>query len=75
MKAIIRATRKTEYASIVEIPQEKYDRLKAALESYDRRERKNAEKTLNGMIDTKDWQDDYLLDIEEFEPFKEDEGK
>ena len=75
MKAIIRVTRKTEYASIVEMPQEKYDALQAAFKSDYRVERKNAEKTLNGMIDTKDWQDDDLLDIEEFEPFKEDEGK
>ena len=75
MKAIIRVTRKTEYASIVEMPQKKYDQLQAALESYDRVERKNAEKTLNGMIDTKDWQDDDLLRIEEFEPFKDEDGK
>lgn len=75
MKAISRVTRKTEYASIVEMPQEKYYQLQAALESGDRVERKNAEKTLNGMIGTKDWQDDDLLDIEEFKPFKDEDGK
>jgi len=69
MKALIRVMRRTEYASIVDMPQEKYDRLQAALQSDDRVERKNAEKTLNGMIDTRDWQDDDLLYVEEFEPF------
>ena len=70
MKALIRVTRRTEYASIVEMPQEKYDQLRAALDG-DRAEQKAAEKTLNGMIDTRDWQDDDLLDVEEFEPFIE----
>lgn len=75
MKAIIRVTRKTEYASIVDMPQKKYDELQAALESGNRLERKMAETKLNSMIDTRDWQDDELLDVEEFEPFKESERK
>ena len=75
MKAIIRVTRKTEYATILEMGQASYDQYKAALESDDRVERKKAEKTLNGMIDTNDWQDDELLEIEEFEPVKDDDGK
>jgi hypothetical protein len=66
MKALIRVTRRTEYASIVEMPQEKYDKLRAALESEDRVVVKNAEKNLNRLIDVEDWQDDELMDIEEF---------
>ena len=72
MKALIRITRRTEYATIVEMPQEKYDKLKAALDDDDRVVVKDAEKTLNRLIDVKDWQDDELLNIEEFEPFIEE---
>jgi hypothetical protein len=72
MKALIRVTRRTEYATIVEMPQEKYDNIKAALDDDDRVVVKDAEKTLNRLIDVKDWQDDELLNIEEFEPFIEE---
>lgn len=70
MKAIITVTRKTTYTSIVEMPQEKYDQLRAALDG-DRAQCKAAEKLLNAKIDVRDWQDDELLDVEEFAQFVE----
>lgn len=36
-----------------------------------RLERKSAEKEINNLIDTRDWQDDELIDVDKFEPFKE----
>ena len=65
LKAIIRVTRRTKYASIVEMPVSKYNRLHAAL-CGDSPERARAEKTLNAMIDKRDRKGDELLYLEEF---------
>ena len=71
MKALIRVTRRTEYASIVEMSQEEFHKLTAMLDG-DRTQRREAEKTLNRAIDVRDWQDDNLESIDEFEPFVEE---
>ena len=70
MKILIRVTRSTEYASIVEMTQEKYDELQTAIAGGGAA-RRDAEKRLNRMIDVKDWQDDSLDSVDEFEPFIE----
>lgn len=72
MKALIRVTRRTEYASIVKMSQQEYDTLAANLRGRDREKRREAEKELNRMIDVNDWQDDDLHSIDEFEPFVEE---
>lgn len=65
MKALIRVTRKTEYASIVEMDREEFDRLTAALNGS-RDQKSKSEHELNRMIDIHDWEDDELIDLEEF---------
>lgn len=67
MKVLINVKRTTEYASIVEMSQEEYDKLQADLEAGGQRE-KEAEKILNRKIDTNDWQDDEFESLEEFKP-------
>lgn len=71
MKALIKVIRKTEYASIVEMSQADFDRLQKSYSKGSRLEQMKAEKELNGLIDTRDWQDDELESVDEFEEFKE----
>lgn len=70
MKALIRVTRLTTYASVVEMPQDEFNALKSALDGP-RPDCRTASRTLNDMIDTNDWQSDELEDVEDFEPFIE----
>lgn len=72
MKVVVKVTRLTEYATIVDMSEEKMNDLNARLESRDRRVRRDAEKEANKLIDTKDWQDDDLHSCEPLEPLKED---
>lgn len=69
MKAVITVKRTTEYASIVEMSQEKFDSLQARLEYPGAR--KEAEKELNKLIDTNDWQGDDFDSLESFEAVEE----
>ena len=71
MKALIRVTRRTEYASIVDMSEDEFAKLNAMLEGT-REQRREAEKTLNRAIDVRDWQDDDLESIDEFERFVEE---
>jgi len=73
MKVLIRVTRRTEYASIVEMPEEKFRELQDAIENGPHMSRVIAEKEANRLIDTKDWQDDSLDSVDEFEEFKEEQ--
>jgi hypothetical protein len=72
MKVIVKVTRKTEYATIVEMTEERMNDLNARLECADRAVRRVAEKEVNGLIDTRDWQDDDFDSAEPIEPVKED---
>lgn len=76
MRVLIRVTRHTEYASIVEMPQEKYEeyqrRLAARGSARRVRDVLEAEQELNKLIDVKDWQDDSFEHLDEFEPFKDE---
>jgi hypothetical protein len=74
MKATISVTRKTQYSSIVEMDEETFKRLDAALDSGDRVERKKAEQELNNLIDVSDWQDDELYNLDDFCEFKPEES-
>jgi hypothetical protein len=71
MKALIRVIRKTEYASIVEMTPQKYERLQHNFGSRFRGIRDGAEKELNKLIDVKDWQSDDLDSVEEFNEWKD----
>ena len=71
MKVLTRVMRKTEYATIVEMSEEHFKALRTGLESTDRPVRRLAEKEVNKLIDVRDWQDDDLDSIEEFEPYIE----
>lgn len=68
MKALIAVKRTTEYATVVEMSQETYDSIQAALDGT-RTESNAAERELNRLIDVKDWQDDSFDSLESFEPF------
>lgn len=68
MQVTISLTRRTEYSAIVEMSDERYERLKEGLESDNPTERKNAQLAIDRFIDQSDWQDDTLLSIDEFEP-------
>lgn len=71
MKAIIRVTRRTEYATIVEMTRKEFDAYCERLEgSY--KDSKKAGEELNRKIDVKDWQDDEFDNIDEFEEVKEE---
>lgn len=72
MKATITVIRKTEYSSIVEMPEEKFKDLQSRLGSRDRSVHVQAERDLNKLIDVRDWQDDELDSVENFEEFKEE---
>lgn len=65
MKVLIRVTRRTQYASIVEMKEEMYKRICDTLDA-DSGDSEVAEE-LNAMIDTADWQDDELISLDEFE--------
>lgn len=69
MQAIITVKRITEYCSIVEMTQEKYDALQKAIEDGTLAEACAAEQELNKLIDTKDWQGDDFDSLESFEPY------
>lgn len=71
MKVIISVTRKTEYSSIVEMSEEKYERLKKGWDGPTQKERDAADQEINKLIEANDWQDDELMDVDKFEPFKE----
>ena len=71
MKALIRVIRKTEYASIVEMTPQQYERLQHNLGSRFRGIRDGAEKELNKLIDAADWQADDLDSVEEFNEWKD----
>ncbi len=66
MKVLIRVKRTTEYASIVEMPEEKFKRISKAIEHGGERGQV-AELEANKLIDVRDWQDDELHSLEEFE--------
>lgn len=74
MKVIISVIRKTEYTSIVEMDEAKFNRIRDGLNASRRTDRATvrlAEKEANSLIDTKDWQDDDLDSVEQFEEYKE----
>lgn len=60
MQVLITATRKTEYATIVEMTEDEFRRYSDKLEVRNR----EAMKELNRKIDTRDWQDDSLIAVE-----------
>jgi hypothetical protein len=66
MKALIRVTRRTEYATMVDVTPEKYYELKAGLNNDDRRVVKTTEETLNQMINVKDLMHDKLERVDDF---------
>ncbi len=70
MKVLIRVKRTTEYASIVEMPEEKFKRISKAIEHGGERGQA-AELEANKLIDVRDWQDDELASMEEFVPYLE----
>lgn len=70
MKAIIQVTRKTQYATIVEMTAAEFSSYRRAIEAGGKSERE-AEKELNRKIDMSDWQDDEFYRLDEFEPFVE----
>lgn len=70
MKVLISVTRKVQYASIVEMSKEEYEKLQASCESKNRIERRMAETKLNGMIKVNDWQGDELHSLDGFEIFQ-----
>lgn len=74
IQATIAVTRRVWLTSIVEMPKADYDRLQAALRSGSLSQVKAAEKELNQKVDPRDWQDDELDDLLEFEEYKEEEG-
>jgi len=69
MKVLITVTRRTQYSSIVEMPEAEFQKLDAALESSDKVERHRAEEKVNRQIDVEDWQDDELHSVDDFKPF------
>jgi len=69
MKVIVKVTRLTEYATVVEMTEERMNELNNRLQSTDQRVRRDAEKEANKLIDTKDWQDDDLHSVEPIEKF------
>lgn len=70
MQALITVTRRTVYTSIVEMSEDTYKRLDTALNGG-RVETSQAQKELNRLIDTADWQDDELHTLDEFRRFEE----
>lgn len=71
MKVIISVTRETQYSSIVEMTNEQFDQFQSDLDGSDHKKRSVAEKKLNRLIDVKDWQDDSLTSLDEFEKLKD----
>ena len=71
MKVIVKVTRLTEYATIVEMTEGRMNELNKGLTNPDRRKRFATEKEVNRLIDTKDWQDDDLHSVELIEPSQE----
>jgi hypothetical protein len=71
VKAIITVIRETTYSSIVEMDEEKFDRLNDQLDG-ELEEMRSAEKELNSLIDVSDWQDDDLKRVDEFKRFEEE---
>lgn len=71
MKVKISVVRRTEYCSIVEMTPERFRELDAALDSDNRKDRILARKAVNELIDVKDWQDDELDSIDEFEELED----
>lgn len=72
MKVIVKVERITEYATIVEMTEDRMNDLNNRLQSPNRGVRRDAEKEVNKLIDTKDWQDDDFHSAELIEPVKED---
>lgn len=72
MQVTLSLTRKTQYSKIVEMEESKFKKLESALDGVDRGARREAEKELNRMVTEKDWQDDDLDSVDEFEEFKEE---
>jgi len=71
MRAIIKVIRKTEYCSVVDMSQERFDELRKGWDGPTKKERDATDKVLNALIDTKDWQDDELHSVEEFKEFND----
>ena len=69
----INLRRATDYAKIVDIPEEKFNELVAALDHGDRKEARQAEEEINNMVGPDDWQDDNLDCIWDFEEYKEEQ--
>lgn len=63
MQVLITVTRRTRYTSIVEMDEERYERLKEDTGP-------DANEEINSLIDVNDWQDDSLEDVDEFKPYK-----
>lgn len=72
MKVKITVNRITTYSSIVEMTQKEFKAIESGLHSSELKDRVEARKKCNHLIDTRDWQDDDLDSVEEFEKFKED---
>ena len=72
MKILVKVTRLTEYATIVEMTKERMEELNMELTHSDRRRRNQAEKAVNKLVDTNDWQDDDFHSCELLEEVKED---
>ncbi len=70
MKVLIRVKRVVELCSIVEMPEEKFREIDAALDSDDRATRCKAEWAANELVDARDWQDDEFDDLYAFEEYK-----
>ncbi len=71
MKVLIHVTRRTEYASIVEMTPETFEKFDIELNACGKRAAA-AEAELNNMIDVDDWQDDSLVSLDAFEESKEE---
>lgn len=70
VKVLIRVSRCTKYASIVEMEKSRYKDLLKRLDHKDRDVRQLAEEEANELINVDDWQDDRLDDLETFEEEK-----
>ena len=67
MEVTITIKRITEYTTTVNMEQSVFDRLTKAVYGGGRGSRE-AEKELNNLIDTNDWQDDEFHELVSFEP-------
>lgn len=73
MKVRIEVKRSTTYCSYVEMAEEEFKKIEDGLHSPEFGERVEARRKCNKLIDTRDWQDDELESVEEFERVKDDE--